>query len=369
MSEVGQRTAAAVVSSAGADFVLRDVELDEPGPGEVLVRVEATGMCHADLAARDGDFPFPLPGVVGHEGAGVVERVGPGVTSVRPGQRVIMTFDSCGACQACLAGVPSQCAEFLPRNFTNGPENLTLDGQRLHGGFFGQSSFAGHALSTVRNTVAVPDVAADLPGEVLAPLGCGIQTGAGAVLNVLKPAAGGKIAVFGAGVVGLSAVMAAALLPLSEIVVIDVHDSRLDLARKLGATEVINARLTDPVAALKDLTGGGPGYVVESSGVPAVFVQALKSLRIGGAAAIVGVPPFGVTAPVDVADLVNDSKRVLGVVEGESNPPLFLPMLAEMVADGRMPVGELVETFALADVEKAAEAMKSGRVVKPVVIP
>ncbi|MEU3985411.1 NAD(P)-dependent alcohol dehydrogenase [Streptomyces sp. NPDC026672] len=368
------RATAATVRAAGAAFTVREVDLAEPGPDEILVRVEATGMCHADLAARNGDFPFPLPGVVGHEGAGVVERVGPDVTSVRVGERVMLTFDSCGRCADCAAGVPSQCRAFVEYNFTRGARpdgtpTLWADGEVLRGNFFGQSSFATHALTRARNTVPVPAGAADVPSATLAPLGCGVQTGAGAVLNVLRPPAGAALAVFGAGVVGLSAVMAAALLPLDEIVVVDVQDSRLELARRLGATQVVNSRTADAVEALRDLTAGGPDAVVESSGVPAVLVQAIRSLATGGTAGVVGVPPFGATAPVDVADLVNNSKRVVGIVEGRSDPPVFLPYLAELVADGRLPVGELVRTFPLSDAERAAAEMTSGRAVKPVLLP
>lgn len=368
------QTTAALVEKSGAEFALRQIEVQDPRRDEVLVRVQATGMCHADLAARSGDFPVPLPGVLGHEGAGVVERVGDAVTTVRPGDRVMLTFDSCGRCAGCVSGLPSQCAEFVAYNFTRGAR---LDGSHtlssaegdLHGNFFGQSSFAGYALTRERNTVAVPDSAADVPPEELAPLGCGIQTGAGVVFNVLQPPAGATLAVFGAGVVGLSALMAAALLPLREIVVVDVKDSRLELARKLGATQVVNSATDDPIQALKELTGGGPDMVVESSGVPAVLVQAVKSLSTGGTAGVVGVPAFGATAPLDVADLVNESKRIIGVVEGQSNPPEFLPRLAAMVADGRLPVGELVKTYPLRDIERAAEEMRAGLAVKPVLVP
>jgi aryl-alcohol dehydrogenase len=368
------QTSAAVVKETGAEFALRPIEVQDPRRDEILVRVQATGMCHADLAARSGDFPFPLPGVLGHEGAGVVERVGDAVTTVRAGDRVMLTFDSCGRCAGCVSGLPSQCAEFVAYNFTrgarlDGSRTLSCAGGDLHGGFFGQSSFAGYALTRERNTVVVPESAAEVPMEELAPLGCGVQTGAGVVLNVLQPPAEATVAVFGAGVVGLSALMAAALLPLREIVVVDVKDSRLELARELGATRIVNSAASDPVQALKELTGGGPDMVVESSGVPAVLAQAVRSLSPGGTAGVVGVPAFGATAPLDVADLVNESKRIVGVVEGQSNPPEFLPRLASMVAEGRLPVGELVKTFPLRDIERAAREMKTGMAVKPVLVP
>jgi aryl-alcohol dehydrogenase len=371
---MSRRTTAMTVSGAGARFTRRELTIDDPAADEVLVRVEAVGMCHADLAVRAGEFPFPLPGVAGHEGAGRVEAVGAGVTSLRPGDRVMLTFDSCGRCVWCVSGDPSRCLEFVGYNFTNGARpdgSPTLwDGDTpVHGSFFGQSSFAGYALARERNTVRVPAVAADVASEVLAPLGCGVQTGAGAVLNVLAPEAGSTVAVFGAGVVGLSAVMAAAMLPVNKIVVVDVQDSRLELARTLGATDVVNSRTDDARSQVTRITGGGPQYLVESSGVPAVLAQAIQTLGIGGTAAVVGVPPFGVTAPIDVADLVNGSKRVVGVVEGRSNPAIFLPRLAELVAMGHLPVERLVGTFPLEEVEKAAEAMKAGTTIKPVLVP
>jgi aryl-alcohol dehydrogenase len=371
---MSRRATAMVVGAAGGEFTPRELTIDDPAADEVLVRVEAVGMCHADLAVRAGEFPFPLPGVPGHEGAGRVEAVGSGVTSVRPGDRVLLTFDSCGRCVWCVGGEPSQCLRFVAYNFTNGarPDGSPAlwDGDTpVHGSFFGQSSFASYALAHERGTVRVPDVAADVPSAVLAPLGCGIQTGAGAVLDVLAPEAGGTVAVFGAGVVGLSAVMAAALLPVARIVVVDVQDARLALARTLGATDVVNSRTEDTCERIAEITGGGPQYLVESSGVPAVLAQAVRSLAVGGTAAVVGVPPFGVTAAIDVADLVNGSKRVVGVVEGRSNPPVSLPRLAELVATGRLPVGKLIGTFALEDVEEAAAAMRAGSTIKPVLVP
>ncbi|GGP00498.1 hypothetical protein GCM10012280_69400 [Wenjunlia tyrosinilytica] len=192
---------------------------------------------------------------------------------------------------------------------------------------------------------------------------------AGAVLNVLTPRAGSTLAVFGAGAVGLAAVMAAALLPLRALVAVDVQRSGLELAKSLGATHVIHAGDTDPVRALREITEGGPDHVVECSGVPEVLTQAIHALGTGGCVAVVGVPPFGQTAAVDVADLVNGGKRVHGVVEGRSNPPTFLPQLAKLVAAGQLPMGKLVATFPLEDIERAAAATNDGSVVKAVLLP
>ncbi|MEV5149746.1 NAD(P)-dependent alcohol dehydrogenase [Streptomyces sp. NPDC052727] len=283
---------AAVVPEPGADFETMDVLLDDPRAGEVLVRVEAVGICHADIAAREGKTPFPHPAVLGHEGAGVVEAAGAGVTSLLPGDKVVLTFASCGVCASCRSGLPSQCADFLSLDFaagarSDGSPTLWLGDTPLHAHFFGQSSFATHALVIERNAVKLPDEA---PLATLAPLGCGIQTGAGAVLNVLRPAPGGSVAVFGAGAVGLAAVMAARLTQAAHVIAVDVHPGRLDLAAELGATDTIDARTTDPVAAIRELTGGGAGYVLESSGNVLVFRQAIDAAAIGGVIGIVGAP-------------------------------------------------------------------------------
>lgn len=336
-----------------------------------LVRVEAVGICHADIAARDGKTPFPHPAVLGHEGAGVVEAVGAGVTSLRPGDRVVLTFASCGACTSCRSGLPSQCADFLSLNFAAGarPDGSPIlwlgDGDTpLHGHFFGQSSFATHALVTERNAVKLPD---DAPLATLAPLGCGIQTGAGAVLNVLRPAPGGSVAVFGAGAVGLAAVMAARLTQAAQVIAVDVNPGRLALAAELGATDTVDARAIDPVAAIRKLTGGGAGHVLESSGNVLVFRQAVDAAAIGGVIGIVGAP-FGREAAVDVADFVNSSKRIVGIVEGGGVPHLFIPALAALHAAGRLPVERLVTTFPFDRINAAAQAAASGEAVKPVLL-
>ncbi|RZB19329.1 NAD(P)-dependent alcohol dehydrogenase [Streptomyces sp. F001] len=360
---------AAVVPEPGADFETLDVLLDDPRAGEVLVRVEAVGICHADIAAREGKTPFPHPAVLGHEGAGVVETVGAGVTSLRPGDRVVLTFASCGACASCRSGLPSQCVDFLSLNFAagarpDGSPTLWHGDTPLHGHFFGQSSFATHALVTERNAVKLPD---DAPLATLAPLGCGIQTGAGAVLNVLRPAPGGSVAVFGAGAVGLAAVMEARLAQAAQVIAVDVNPGRLALATELGATDTIDARTADPVAAIRKLTGGGAGHVLESSGNVLVFRQAIDAAAIGGVIGIVGAP-FGREAAVDVADIVNASKRIVGIVEGGGVPHVFIPTLAALHAAGRLPVERLVTTFPFDRINDAARAAALGEAVKPVLL-
>jgi len=366
---------AAVTRGIDEPFRLEDIWIDEPRPHEVLVRITAVGMCHTDLSVRAGHTPFPLPAVLGHEGAGVVERVGHAVTGVTAGDRVVISFDSCGACWPCEAGRPVQCRHWPALNLLGGSR---LDGsptvtsagahadQPLHGCFFGQSSFATLALASERNVVKVPTAA---PLELLGPLGCGVQTGAGAVLNVLKPSPGSTLAVFGGGGVGLSAVLAAQLTGATRIIVVDIAPARLALARELGATDVIDARTDDPVRAIVDLTGGaGAEYTLETSGVTQVLRQAVDALAVGGYCGVVGAPPFGSEASFDVSQMLDRNQHIVGINQGASVPRQFIPALIELHLRGRLPFERLVRTFPFADIEQAAQAALAGDVVKPVLL-
>ncbi len=244
---------AAVARGAGQPFTLETAALDQPVGDEVLVRIVGVGLCHTDLVARDQTVPYPLPAVLGHEGAGIVERTGPLVRKVAPGDHVVLTFASCGQCPACEAGRPAYCGEFAMRNFggTRATGGATLrghDGSDLCGCFFGQSSFASHAIASERNVVKI---AADVPLDIMGPLGCSIQTGAGAVLNALQPPTGSSIAIFGAGPVGMAALLAARVAGCDRIIVVDLKQARLDLALELGATDVLNAAEGDPVTAIR----------------------------------------------------------------------------------------------------------------------
>ena len=359
---------AAVLRGIKQPFELTEVTLDNPRPDEVLVRVVASGVCGTDLGVQAGHIPFPLPGVLGHEGAGIVEAVGDAVTSVQPGDHVLLTFTSCGICRNCRSGHPAYCVEFLPRNLlggerTDGSTTLTENGSTLHGHFFAQSSFANLVLADERGVTKV-DPAADL--SLLAPLGCGIQTGAGAVLNVLKPEPGSVLAVFGAGPVGLAAVMAAALSPATRIIVMDLVDSRLDLAKELGATDVVNSGSTDPVEAIMELTGGlGVTHALESTGSTKVAEAAVSVLAPLGKLGLIGAPAAGSTMTLDVNYMLN-GRQVLGITEGDSNPQLFLPALVDLVQQGRFPLEKMITRYSFTDINDAAAAAKSGSVLKPV---
>lgn len=275
-------------------FVSRELELEEPRADEVLVRVVATGVCHTDLIVRDQWYPVPLPAVLGHEGSGVVERVGENVTRVEPGDNVVLTFNSCGACANCASGNPTFCADFFARNFgaarPDGSVSHHHGESGVHSHFFGQSSFGTYTIAAERTVVKV---GADAPLERLGPLGCGVQTGAGGVLNALRPEAGSSIAVFGAGAVGMSAIMAAALSGCTTIIAVDIKPNRLELARELGATHVVDASERDAVEEIRRITGGGAQYTLETTAVPRVFRQAVDALAPLGTCGLIGAAPLG----------------------------------------------------------------------------
>ncbi|WP_329439135.1 NAD(P)-dependent alcohol dehydrogenase [Streptomyces canus] len=361
-------TRAAVVESGGAPFTLSDVELDEPGPHEALVRMVATGLCHTDLGVASGGLPFPLPGVLGHEGAGVVEAVGPAVTGVAPGDHVVLSFTSCGDCRNCDGGHPAYCAGWLPLNLlggrrADGTSTISRDGEPLGGHFFGQSSFAERALVDERSLVKVDQ---DVPLESIAPLGCGVQTGVGAVWNVLKPVTGSTIVVLGAGAVGLSAVMAAALSPATTIVAVDRFGERLTLARELGATHTVNAAEEDLGEALAALTGGqGADGIVETTGNVTVLRQGVDALGARGTVVVVGAPPFGTEVSLDVNGLLG-GKRVVGLTLGDAETQSFIPALVRLVKEGRLPLHRLISTYPFADIDQAVRDMRAGKAIKPV---
>lgn len=361
-------TRAAVVESGGAPFTLSDVTLDEPAPHEALVRMVATGLCHTDLGVASGGLPFPLPGVLGHEGAGVVEAVGSAVTGVAPGDHVVLSFTSCGDCRNCDGGHPAYCAGWLPLNLlggrrADGTSTISRDGEPLGGHFFGQSSFAERALVDERSLVKVDQ---DVPLESIAPLGCGVQTGVGAVWNVLKPVTGSTIVVLGAGAVGLSAVMAAALTPATTIVAVDRFGERLTLARELGATHTVNAGEEDLGEALAAITGGqGADGVVETTGNVTVLRQGVDALGARGTLVVVGAPPFGTEVSLDVNGLLG-GKRVVGLTLGDAETQSFIPALVRLVKEGRLPLHRLISTYPFADIDQAVRDMRAGKAIKPV---
>ncbi len=358
---------AAVVWETGGDFRIEQLELDEPREDEVLVRMVASGICHTDLGARDGHLPIPAPpSVFGHEGAGIVERVGARVTRVRPGDSVVLTWDYCGTCPACRAGKVLYCLNFFLHNFhgarPDGSATLHRGDQVVHGSFFCQSSFANFALASERNVVKVPD---DVPLEVLAPMGCGVMTGAGAVIHSLQARPGDSIAVFGAGTVGMSAVLAARVCGCTTIIAVDVNPDRLELAKELGATHTVNAAEVNPVEAIREITGGGVQFSLECVGNPRVLRQAVDSLPRLGVCGLVGVVPPGTEVALDM-DLLMNGRTVRGILGGDAIPDLFIPRLVELYRQGRFPFDRLITFYPFEEINRAVKDMEAGRVVKPV---
>ena len=366
--ETNMKIQAAVARDKSGPLTLETLDLEDPRDDEILVRVVATGVCHTDVVVRDGLLPTPHPVVLGHEGAGIVERVGRNVTKVAAGDAVVMTYDSCGECPSCAVHAQSYCHAFFPRNFfgtrADGSSALSKDGERIHGNFFGQSSFATHALCHERNVVKVPGNA---PLELLGPLACGVQTGAGAVLNALAVRAGASFAVFGAGSVGLSAVMAARVAGATTIVAIDLHDERLDFARSVGATHTLNPSRDDVVASLLALTGYGVDYALDTTGVAKVIRQAADSLAPRGTCGVLGASAPGTEIVLDEVHFMSGGRRLMGIVEGESDPDTFIPMLIELHREGRFPFDRMVKFYPLDQINEAIADSLEGRTIKPIV--
>jgi aryl-alcohol dehydrogenase len=357
-----------VLRGAGAPLQIENASLEAPRDDEVLVRLVASGVCHTDMVVRDQYFTTPMPMILGHEGSGVVERAGRNVTTVAPGDHVVMTYMFCGLCAPCATGHPAHCAHMNLLNFGGARMDLSCsacdaEGGALHDHFFGQSSFATHAIASERNVVKVPK---DVPLELLGPLGCGIQTGAGAVLGALKVHAGASLAVFGTGAVGLSAVMAGRIAGATTIVAVDVNADRLALAAELGATHVVNSRLTDPVAEIRRITGGGAEFTLECSGRAAVLRQAIDSLGTLGTCGIVGATREGTEASFDVNSVMIPGRRIMGIVQGDVVSRTFIPELIELHRQGRFPFDRLVTFYNFDELNKAMADSESGLAIKPI---
>lgn len=359
---------AAIVRETGGAMSIEDVRIGEPADDEVLVRIVATGICHTDLSVRDQLLPMPLPAVLGHEGSGVVEAVGRAVTNVVPGDHVVMSYAWCGSCDLCHSGHPAHCENVLPQCFggsrADGSTGITdSTGTPVHDHFFAQSSFAEYALANMRNVVKVPK---DLPLELLAPLGCGLQTGAGAVLQAMKVKPGSSFVAFGIGAVGLAAVMAAKVAGATKVIAVDINPDRLKLAAEVGATHTINAKETDVVAKIQEITGKGADFALEASGVGSVLRQAIDCLGIFGTCGIVGAPPLGSEVSVDVMGVMIPGKRVMGIVQGDVVSATFIPTLIELYRQGRFPFDRLIKHYDFADINQAIEDSETGKTIKPV---
>jgi aryl-alcohol dehydrogenase len=365
---------AAVSRDATRPPVLEPLDIEEPRAGEILVRMVATGICHTDISVHERDRS-PKPIVLGHEGAGIVERVGSGVTRLAPGDPVILSSNSCGECPSCRQNAHSYCYEVMPRNFggrrPDGSTPLSRDGAPINARFFGQSSFATYSLADERSAVKAPS---DLPLEIMGPLACGVMTGAGAVINSLQVRPGQSIAIFGTGAVGLSAVMAAKIVGATRIIAVDVVPARLALAVELGATDAINvsagntsagnASAANAAQIIKELTRYGVDFTFNTTRTPAVFSQALESLAPRGVAGFVGAP-FEPWTP-DMFQILGGGRTLRGIIGGDSSPGLFIPLLIEYYRQGRLPFDRLIRFYPFEAIAQAFADCEHGTTIKAV---
>ncbi|ARU04654.1 NAD(P)-dependent alcohol dehydrogenase [Comamonas serinivorans] len=365
---------AALTPEAHAPFQLQEVELDTPRAGEILVRIVGVGLCHTDLAATQGIMPLTFPAVLGHEGAGVVEQIGEDVRKVQVGDRVTISFASCGHCAHCAHGDPAYCHTMGALNYAgvrpDGSKSLRQGDTQVSGNFFGQSSFASHALTRERNVVKVPD---DVPLEIAGTLGCGIQTGAGAVMRSFACPAGSSLLVTGGGAVGLSAVMAAVVQGCRTILVVEPNAARREMALSLGATHVIDpAAHTDLAAAVRAIEADGVDFMLDTSGQPAVIAIAPQVLIPKGTFGFVGIPPLhavGMSLPGTLIEAMGKGFTYRGIIEGDSDPDVFIPQLIDLFRQGRFPFDRLITTYPLADINRAVAEQHQGLCIKPVLLP
>ncbi len=359
---------AALMREPHGHWSMETVTVAEPGPDEVRVRVLASGVCQTDMHARDGFFPMPCPAVYGHEGAGIVEKVGAGVTHVAPGDHVIMANPSCGACDDCRAGFETYCTNAARLKFSGlradgRSVSFVCDGQPIHGSFFQQSSFAAVTLAMARSTIRVPH---DAPLEVLAAIPCGVNAGAGAVLNVLEPKAGDSYVAFGIGTVGFAGMLAARLCGCEPIVAVDLFEDRLALARELGAHATVNAGDPDLVTKVRRLIGGrGARFCLEAAGSPQALRAAVEVLAPRGTACLVGSARPGAEVSLEMKT-IQQGRIVRGCIQGESDVQRFLPRLIELFMSGKLPIDRLVRHYPHAAINEAAADMHAGRTIKAV---
>ena len=363
---------AAVARTAAKPFSVEQLDLEQPRADEVLVRIAGVGVCHTDLVARDQALPVPLPIVLGHEGAGVVERVGADVQGLVPGDHVVLSFASCGQCHNCGQQEPGYCAEFFPRNFggvrPDGTTALSASGERVASHFFGQSSFASHALVNARNAIKVRT---DAPLDVLGPLGCGVQTGAGSIMQALNCRPGSNLLVLGGGSVGLSAVLGAVVQGCKTIIVLEPNAARRATALALGATHALDPAAGELPAQVRAILPRGVDYVLDTTARGDVIAQAVGAVAPLATIGVLGVPARAEDAVLhfNVIAMLGLGLTIKGITEGDVDPASFIPRMIELHMAGRFPFDKLVTRYPLAEINRAIEEQHHGRCIKPVLIP
>ncbi|WP_460589289.1 NAD(P)-dependent alcohol dehydrogenase [Haliea atlantica] len=360
---------AAVVREAGKDFSIESLQMEEPRKNEVLVRIVGVGICHTDIVARDQQLPIPLPAVLGHEGAGIVEKVGSEVRSVKPGDHVVLSYSHCGICRSCSRDNYSYCESFAPLNMSGGRADgssaLSSGGKRISGHFFGQSSFANFALAYEDNVVKVRN---DAPLDLLGPLGCGIQTGAGAIMRAFSCKAGSSIVISGGGAVGLSAVLGAVVQGCNPIVIIEPHQNRRDLALELGATHVLDPLEIENLSeALLAIAASGFDYALDTSGIQPVISSVFNAMGLSGTLGLVGMPkPEASAASFDILTMILKGIKVKGICEGDADPQEFIPTLVDLYLDNKFPFDKLCQKFPFEKINEAVAAQHGGKCIKAI---
>jgi aryl-alcohol dehydrogenase len=361
---------AAVARAPDLPFRLERLTLDAPRPDEILVRVEAVGVCHTDLLAKSHGMPIRTPAVFGHEGAGVVEKIGADVRKVRAGDRVVLTFRSCGACAHCGSGDPAYCRSMPQLNYrgsrADGSKTLRDEAGPLAGNFFGQSSFATHCLAYESNVVPLPR---DIPFAVAATLGCGVQTGVGSILRSMACPAGSSLMVIGGGPVGLSAVIGAGLAGCDPVILVEPQAGRRELGLSFGATRALESGVDGAIdQTVAEIAPHGLDFVLDTSGVPEMLELAMRLLGARGMLGMVGVPPAGTRLPGNPLRLLTLGQSIRGIIEGDSDPDHFLPQLFSFYRDGQLPIDRMITTYAFGDINEAISAQKRGDCTKAVLL-
>lgn len=359
--------AQALIFTEDSTLEVATVDVADPGPGEIRVRVHASGVCHSDLHVVAGDWNMPSPMILGHEGAGIVEAVGAGVPESRIGEKVALSwFAPCLRCKYCVSGRQWACQNTTANDcvMADGQTRLSHDGTRIYP-FLNVGSFAEYVVVPESGAITVPD---ELPFEVAALIGCAATTGIGAALNTAKVHAGSSAVVIGCGGVGLSVVMGLALAGANPIIAVDMSDEKLEAARGVGATHVVNARSGDVVEQCQAIVDGGVEYAFEAAGRVDTAAQCIAVTETAGTTVLVGMPSRGATAPLDLLDLTMNGKTVIGCSYGSSNPSITFSTLADLFLAGRLPIDKLLgESISLDQVSGAFEQMRSGQGLRQVV--
>ena len=371
------KTRAAVLNEVGLaplyaetkPLTIREVELDPPGPGEVLVKIAAAGLCHSDLSVINGDRPRPMPMALGHEAAGIVEEVGPSIDDLAPGDHVVMVFvPSCGHCLPCAEGRPALCEPGAKANtagtLLSGARRIRCDGVAINH-HLGVSAFAEYAVVSRRSLVKIDK---QLPLDEAALFGCAVLTGVGAVINTAQVRAGSSVAVVGLGGVGLAAVLGALAVGARQVIAVDLADEKLGLARQLGATAVFNAQVPEAAAAIRDATSGGVDYAFEMAGSVRAMELAYKITRRGGMTVTAGLPPPAAGFMVPQVNLVAEERTIKGSYVGSCVPVRDLPRYIALYRAGRLPVDRLMsQRLALDDINLGFDRLRQGKTVRQVI--